>query len=61
MNTATEKLYNLYEENKKSHSKEYVQELLNQIELHAIESNTLSRLWIQEELTKIINKSKSIN
>jgi hypothetical protein len=59
--TTTEKLYFLYYENKRSHSKGYVEELLAQIELFATESNTASREWIREELGKVIGKSQAID
>jgi hypothetical protein len=57
--TPTEKLYDLYAENKASHSKDYVDELMNQIELFATESNTLSKADIAKRLTDIIIKSKN--
>jgi hypothetical protein len=59
--TPTEKLYVLYEENKANHSKSYIEELLAQIEMFATESSVLSRIWIQEELKRIIDKSANVN
>jgi hypothetical protein len=59
--TPTEKLYNLYIENKKNHDKTYVKELMAQIEMFATESSVLSRIWIQEELERIIHKSANVN
>lgn len=59
--TPTAKLYNLYAENKKKHSEQYVNELLLQVEMFATESSTLGRAHIQQKLERIIEESKTVD
>jgi hypothetical protein len=56
--TPTEKLYDLYAENKKDHQASYLDELLEQVKLFATESNTLSKSYIRIKLKEIITDSE---
>jgi hypothetical protein len=53
--TPTEKLYLLFDENKKNPSEKYVHELLTQIHLLGTECNSLTRSYIRTRLQEIVN------
>ena len=57
--SAKDKLYNLYSVVKdEGNCKEYVQEMCTQLTMFGIESNTLTKQMVHDELEKVLKKIK---